>query len=297
MTEDGYGVQQLTGDIRCLRARNPSAMTGTGTNTYLIETGAGTVVLDPGPDIASHHDGLLACLAGAPVAAILVSHAHLDHSALAARLAGATGARVMAYGAATDGRSTVMQKLVASGLGDGGEGLDLAFKPDQRLSDGEILLFGDHQIEVLHCPGHLGGHLCFAMGGLLFSGDHVMGWATSLISPPDGDMADYMASLLRLAKRGWQQFLPGHGGAVSQPAARLAELTRHRLSRETEVLAAVTAGRQTAAEIAAVVYQGLPVPLQAAATRNVLAHLIDLDSRSRIFCASISGLESKFTPI
>lgn len=297
MTEDGYGVQQLTMDIRCLRARNPSPMTGTGTNTYLIRTGIGSVVVDPGPDLEAHFDRLLACLAGAPVAAILVSHAHLDHSALAARLAAATAAPVMAYGEATDGRSTVMQKLVASGLGDGGEGLDRSFKPDRRLSDGEILRFGDHQIEVLHCPGHIGGHLCFALGGLLFSGDHVMGWATSLISPPDGDMADYMASLSRLAKRGWQQFLPGHGGVVSQPAARLAELVRHRLSRETAVLAAVTAGCQTASKIAAAVYQGLPVPLQAAATRNVLAHLIDLHSKSRICCAGINGLESKFTPL
>jgi glyoxylase-like metal-dependent hydrolase (beta-lactamase superfamily II) len=297
MNTNAGPLQQVTRNIRRLRAANPSPMTGEGTNTYLIDTETGVVVLDPGPDLAAHFDAILACLDGAPVAAILVSHAHLDHSALAPRLSDRTNAAVMGFGTATDGRSPVMQGLAAAGLTGGGEGVDGGFKPDQRLQDGQILRFGAPQIEVLHCPGHMGGHLCFAMAGLLFSGDHVMGWSTSLISPPDGDMADYMASLARLARRSWQQFLPGHGSTVDQPAARLAALVTHRLSREAAVLAAVRSGSRTAREIAARVYLDTPAPLQAAATRNVLAHLIDLHDRNQIAAESITSFDSPFTPI
>ncbi len=296
MSIDADTLHQPAPGIRRLRAPNPSPMTGSGTNTYLIDTVAGVVVLDPGPDLAAHSEAILACLAGAPVAAILVSHAHLDHAALAGRFSARTGAAVMAFGGAGDGRSQIMRGLAASGLMAGGEGVDAAFVPDRCLSEGEVLRFGDVQIDVLHCPGHMGGHLCFAIGEVLFSGDHVMGWASSLISPPDGDMADYMASLRRLARGQWQQFLPGHGAAVEQPAARLADLIRHRLMREAAVLAAVGAGHGTARDIAALVHQGTPPALHAAAARNVLAHLVDLHSRNKISTSGTPGFESRFTP-
>lgn len=270
----------MQGMVRRVRADNPSAMTGTGTNSYILGQGE-VAVLDPGPDDPAHLAALLAALdPGETVAAILVSHAHLDHSALAPRLALATGAKVHAFGRARDGRSAVMERLVTDGLTGGGEGVDLGFEPDHLLQDGARLTVGEITLEALHTPGHMGGHLCFAMADLLFSGDHAMGWASSLISPPDGDMGAYMASLEKLAQRPWRQMLPGHGEPVDTPAARLAELATHRRLREAEVLAELSRSPGTAAELAARIYCDTPAALLPAAARNVLAHLIDLAKRN-----------------
>lgn len=266
--------------VRQIRAANPSPMTGTGTNSYVLGQGR-VVVIDPGPAEESHLTALLAALnPGETVEAILVTHAHLDHSALAPRLAAVTGAPVLAFGSATAGRSPQMQALAAAGLTGGGEGVDSAFTPDRLLSHGERLALGPHEIEVLHTPGHMGCHLAFACEGLLFSGDHAMGWATSLVSPPDGDMGAYMASLALLAGRSWRQMLPGHGEAVADPAGRLAELTHHRRQREAAVLAALAHGPASAASLAARLYHDTPAALLPAAARNVLAHLIDLSTRN-----------------
>lgn len=266
--------------VRQIRAANPSPMTGTGTNSYVLGQGR-VAVIDPGPAEESHLTALLAALnPGETVEAILVTHAHLDHSALAPRLAAVTGAPVLAFGPATAGRSPQMQALAAAGLTGGGEGVDSAFTPDRLLSHGERLALGPHEIEVLHTPGHMGCHLAFACEGLLFSGDHAMGWATSLVSPPDGDMGAYMASLALLAGRSWRQMLPGHGEAVEDPARRLAELTRHRRQREAAVLAALVHGPASAASLAARLYHDTPTALLPAAARNVLAHLIDLSTRN-----------------
>ena len=287
----------LAPGIRRLRAANPSPMTGTGTNTYLLQTAAGTVVIDPGPLLADHLAAVLAALQpGLPVAAILISHPHLDHSALARPLTDATGAKVMAFGTATSGRSPLMQRLAAQGLTGGGEGVDTGFAPDIRLIDGQRLTFGAYSIEVLHCPGHFGGHLCFALDDVLFSADHVMGWATSLISPPDGDMGAYMASLGHLASRHWSRFLPGHGEPVEAPAARLADLIAHRLARESAILAALHAGDHTAQRIAHRIYLDTPAALMPAAARSVLAHLIDLWDRNLVSATQTPGPQTPFLP-
>ena len=268
--------------LRCVRADNPSAMTGSGTNTYLLGRGA-VVVIDPGPALPAHLAAILAALEpGERIAAILVTHSHLDHTALARPLAMATGAEVLAYGPAGSGRSPVMARLAAEGLQGGGEGFDPAFAPDRRLGHGEILRFGDLEIETLHTPGHTGCHLCFAHDGTLFSGDHVMGWATSLISPPDGDMAAYMASLALLAQRDWRVMLPGHGAPVTDPAARLADLTRHRHDRSAQILAALAESPATPAALTARIYTTTPAALLPAAMRNVLAHLIDLMGKGAV---------------
>lgn len=268
--------------IRRIRAQNPSAMTGTGTNSYILGQGV-VAVVDPGPDDPHHLAALMAALdPGETVGAILITHAHLDHSALAPALARATGAPVMAFGGARSGRSPLMQSLVAEGLQGGGEGVDTAFVPDSYLTDGQGVDLGALHIEVLHCPGHMGGHLCFALGGNLLSGDHAMGWASSLVSPPDGDMGAYMASLARLSARDWRQMLPGHGEAVGDPATRLAELAAHRRLREAEVLAALAAGSANAAALAGMIYRDTPPALMRAAARNVLAHLIDLQDRNLV---------------
>lgn len=163
-----------------------------------------------------------------------------------------------------------------------GEGLDHAFAPDHRLADGDTLAGPDWTLTALHTPGHLGGHLCFAMGDVLFSGDHVMGWSTTIVSPPDGDMADYMASLDRLAAGRWDRFLPGHGDFVADPAARLAELVAHRRQREAQILRALDEGAADVPVLTRRVYRDTPLHLLPAAERNVLAHLIDLAVRNEV---------------
>lgn len=268
------------GRLRHVRAANPSAMTGSGTNTWLLGQGQ-VAVIDPGPDDAAHLAALLGTLApGEEIAAILVTHAHLDHSALVPRLAAATGAPVYAFGRADEGRSALMQRLAAQGLRGGGEGIDTAFAPDHRLTDGQVLTLGNVEIEAIHTPGHMGGHLAFACDGQLFSGDHAMGWATTLVSPPDGDMGAYMASLEQLAARVWHQMLPGHGPAVDGVAQRLAELADHRRTREAQIRTALAQAPGTATELARRLYTDTPPALLPAAARNVLAHLIDLTARN-----------------
>ena len=272
----------LAPDLRRLRAKNPSPMTGTGTNSYLLGQGE-VVLIDPGPDLAGHREALLACLqSGERIAAILVSHCHLDHSGGAAALAQATGAPVLGFGSAGSGRSLVMERLAAEGLKGGGEGMDLGFRPDQRLQDGVVLVFGHLVLEVLHTPGHTGCHLGFAAGDRLFSGDHVMGWSTSLVSPPEGDMTQYRASLQRLASRDWSMIYPGHGDEIRDPVARLAYLARHRTEREAEILAALAVMPLTPDAITRRIYMGISAGLIGAARRNVLAHLIDLTERGLV---------------
>lgn len=269
--------------VRLIRAPNPSAMTHSGTNTWLLSKGHAVAVIDPGPDLAAHQAAILAALnARERIAAILVTHAHLDHSALAPALSRATGAPVLAFGPAGSGQSALMTRLQAQGLTGGGEGLDHGFTPDRHLADGETLHLGDLRIEALHTPGHSANHLCFATAGLLFSGDLAMGWASSLVSPPDGDMGAYMASLRRLMARDWRQMLPGHGPVVDDPRARLQDLYRHREAREAEVLAALAPAPADAATLTRAIYHDTPPALLPAAERNILGHLLDLEDRNHI---------------
>jgi glyoxylase-like metal-dependent hydrolase (beta-lactamase superfamily II) len=265
--------------IRSLLAPNPSPLTGKGTNTWILGA-TDLVVIDPGPDMPAHLEAILASVgAGQRISHIVVTHAHLDHSALASRLSARTGAPVHAFGTATDGRSALMTRL-APGLPDHGEGLDKSFAPDARLSDGQALSGPDWTLQAIYSPGHLGGHLCLALGMTLFSGDHVMGWSTSIVSPPDGDMGAYMASLQRLTERTWNRFLPGHGDPVDAPDQRLQDLISHRQTREAQILSALAEGPSGIPALTARVYRDIPRHLLPAAERNVLAHLIDLASRN-----------------
>jgi len=267
--------------IRCLRAANPSPLTGSGTNTWLVG-GSEVAVIDPGPDLDDHLQAILSALRpGARITRILVTHAHRDHSALVPRLAALTGAEVLAYGTATDGRSPLMTALAAD-LSPSTEGLDLGFRPDRRLAGGDRITGPDWELAAIHTPGHLGGHLCFAMGETLFSGDHVMGWSTTLVAPPDGDMGAYMTSLARLQQQSWSRMLPGHGDPVADPAQRLADLVTHRLAREAALLTALTRGPMSIPDLTRAVYTETPPHLLAAAAQNVLAHLIDLASRNLV---------------
>lgn len=285
----------LPGPLRQVLAANPSPMTGPGTTTFLLGQGE-VAVIDPGPDLPAHQAAILARLAPAErIAAILVTHPHLDHSALAPRLAAATGAPVLGFGPAGSGRSPAMAALAAAGLTGGGEGVDHAFRPDRALTPGEVLHLGGMRLEVLHTPGHMAEHLCFAWGEVLFSGDHVMGWAPSLVSPPDGDMAAYLASLGQLAARRWRVMLPAHGAPVADPAARLDALATHRRRREAQILAALARGPATLTALTAQVYHDADPRLLPAARRNALAHLIDLLARNLVAASPWPSAEARFT--
>ncbi|WP_449041754.1 MBL fold metallo-hydrolase [Paracoccus sp. (in: a-proteobacteria)] len=258
--------------VRVVLAPNPSAMTGPGTNSFLIGERE-VAVIDPGPDDPAHIDAILE-LAEGRISHILVTHAHLDHSAGVARLAQATRAPVFAFGAADSGRSPTMARLAATGL-TGGEGVDAGFRPDIELRHGEELRSSDWTLQALHTPGHMGGHLSFRLGDAIFCGDLVMGWSTSLISPPEGDLVDYFRSLDLLARLAPRVLYPAHGDPITAPLPRLEELAAHRRLRSAQILAALDAGPGTAAELAARIYT-IPAHLMPAAERNVLAHLLAL---------------------
>ena len=286
----------LAPGLRRILAPNPSLMTFRGTNTYLVGE-AEIAVVDPGPDDDAHLGAIMAAIAGARVRAILVTHAHLDHSPLSRRLSQLTGAPVCAFGDARAGRSDTMTRLVALGLSSGGEGIDHGFAPDVALGDGDTVSGDGWTLQALHTPGHLGNHLCFAWEDALFSGDVVMGWASSLVSPPDGDMTDYLASLDRLAQQCWSAFHPGHGAPVMDPAERLAALTAHRKTREAQILAALTASGATAPALACRIYVDTPPSLLPAATRNVFAHLLDLRSRNKVSGPPDANENTRFFPV
>lgn len=278
-----------------IRAANPSPLTGSGTNSYLVGAGANLALIDPGPALAAHREALLQALApGQRISHILVTHPHRDHSALAMQLADETGAELLAFGTARDGLSARMQELAAAGTLPSGEGADHAFNPARRLSHADVVEGDGWRIEALHTPGHMASHLCFAVGDVLFSGDHVMAWSTSLVAPPEGDMTAYMASLAQLTSRQWRIFLPGHGDPVFNPQARLTELIDHRRGRETEILASLALAPATASEIARRVYTTTPPALLPAAERNVLAHLIDLVDRGLVTTSVPLGPASLF---
>jgi glyoxylase-like metal-dependent hydrolase (beta-lactamase superfamily II) len=255
--------------LRRLVAPNPSAFTYTGTCSYIVGEGE-VAILDPGPDDETHLQALLAAVAGERVAYVVVSHTHRDHSALGRRLAAATGA--MLVGA----RPHIPRPGAPQGL-DAAH--DLAYAPERALAEGESVEFGDHRLTALETPGHAANHLCFAWGQALFSGDHVMGWSTSVVAPPDGVMADYMASLEKLRDREDAVYWPGHGGAVIEPKRYVRGLISHRRQREAAILARLEAGPTTIGEIVEKNYPGLDDRLKGAAALSTLAHLEDLIAR------------------
>lgn len=298
-------VQRLAPGIRAVLARNPSPMTWTGSITYLVGVGE-VALIDPGPEDAAHHRAIAAALEpDERITDILVTHTHIDHSAGTATLARAHGARVHAMGPHGTGVSALMQRLAATGadLG-GGEGADEAFSPDHRLNDGAVVTSrgraadGGPQwaLRAVETPGHLSTHLCFVLEGtgVVFTGDHVMGWATSMVSPPEGDMGAYMRSLERLRGVPATLYLPGHGGVVADPAARLDELIRHRRGREQQILAALADGPGDVAALSRRIYTDVDPRLMPAAERNVLAHLLDLLERGLVRADGQLSAQARF---
>jgi glyoxylase-like metal-dependent hydrolase (beta-lactamase superfamily II) len=288
-------AEPLAPGLRRILAPNPSPMTFRGTNTYLLGN-TELAVIDPGPADDAHLEAILAALRpGQRISHILVTHAHRDHSGLAPALAACCGAPVLGYGPAGSGRSAVMQALAETGAVSGGEGVDTAYEPSHILADGAIVEGAGWRIEALHLPGHMADHLGFAWHGMLFSGDLVMGWASSLISPPDGDLTAFMASLARLQARDWTAFHPGHGAPVADPAARVEALVAHRRTRSDAILSALADGAADAETLARRVYTDLAPALLPAAVRNVLAHLIALQGTGQVTCALPLRADSRFT--
>lgn len=271
----------LKPDLALVLAPNPSPMTQFGTNTYLLGKDA-VVVIDPGPADNAHFQALRNAIGTRPVTHILLTHSHLDHSPLARPLADATGAQIYAFGPSRSGRSAIMEQLAAEGLAGGGEGIDHTFEPDHQLTDGQVISGAFGQITAIHTPGHIGNHLCFSWGNAMFTGDHVMGWASSLVSPPDGDLTDFMASCRKLRTIPAKVYYPGHGAPVLDPATRLEWLIAHRETREAQILSALGTQSMTPRDITKAVYLDVPDALILAAERNVFAHLIDLHARELV---------------
>lgn len=261
-------AEEVAPGVRRILCDNPGPFTFRGTNTYVVGRGR-VAVIDPGPADSAHLAAILAATRGERVTHILVSHTHRDHSPGAAALQAATGATSLGFG----------PHMTPPGAG--GEGGDHAFAPDGRLADGAAVEGDDWRLAAIHTPGHCANHLCFALDGtgVLFSADHVMSWSTSVVSPPDGDMADYMASLARLAGRDDRLFLPGHGPPLPEPARFVAALAAHRREREARVLDALRAARRaTAAGLVPAAYgPELDPRLMPAAARSLLAHLVKLE--------------------
>ncbi|MEA3038787.1 MAG: hypothetical protein QOE79_1300 [Sphingomonadales bacterium] len=264
-------VERIAPGVRRLLAPNPSAFTYTGTQSYIVGEGA-VALIDPGPDDPAHVVALLGAVRGERVEAILCTHTHRDHSPASRPLAAATGAPII-------GCAPLDLEDEEAGRAD--EAFDPDYRPDRVLDDGERLAADGWALAAVATPGHTSNHLCFALEGTgaLFCGDHVMGWATSVVAPPDGDMADYMASLGKLLARGDRILYPAHGPAIEDPKARLDELVAHRRMREREILGQLAAGEGKIPAIVDAVYVGLDPRLLAAAGRSVLAHLLDLERR------------------
>ena len=270
-------------------------MTFWGTNTYILGTNE-LAIIDPGPAVQSHFDAIMSSLnKNQSITHILITHSHIDHSPLAKQLSERTSAPILAFGESSAGKSAIMTNLKNL---DGGEGIDYDFKPDVTLNDNQILKNKEWCIKSLHTPGHMGNHLCFSWEGesILFSGDLVMGWATSMVSPPDGDLTDFMNSIKSLQLRSPDKlFFPGHGAPIENPSLRLQELYEHRKKREGEILSALETGLATISEITESVYADLDKRLITAAKRNVLAHLIDLTSRKICEVSKEITTNSRFT--
>ena len=260
--------------VRRVLAPNPSAFTYTGTQTFIVGQGD-VAVIDPGPDDPAHVAALLAAVEGERVAAILCTHTHRDHSPASRALAAATGAPIVG--------------CAPLALDDDGpradDSFDFAYAPGRVLADGAALGGPGWSLEAVATPGHTSNHLCFALEGtgILFTGDHVMGWSTTIVSPPDGDMSAYMASLERLLARGDSVYYPAHGPAIEQPHAHVARLIEHRRGRERQILDALAAaGSATIPAMVPPLYRDVDPRLHPAAARSVLAHLLDLEARGLV---------------
>jgi glyoxylase-like metal-dependent hydrolase (beta-lactamase superfamily II) len=276
-----YGrPDRLSPLIRRVIARNPSAFTFHGTGTYIVGEGE-VAVIDPGPDDAAHVEAILDAVKGERVTHIVITHTHRDHSPAAAPLKAATGAKTYGFGPHGSGRPD------AEHAGeDVEEGGDASFRPDVRVRDGDLIRGSGWTLEAVWTPGHTSNHLCYRLAeeNVLFPGDHVMGWSTTIVSPPDGDMASYMASLRKLAARSEAAYWPTHGPSIPDPQAFVRALIAHREAREAQIVECLKAGVGRIPAMVERMYVEVDRRLHPAAARSVLAHLIHMVEEGRAAC-------------
>lgn len=277
--------------VQRLTAPNGGAFTFHGTNTYLIG-GKEVAVIDPGPhDAGDHYRDMMRALKGRTVSHVIVTHTHVDHSPLAMKLSRETGAPVYGEGphrAARDLHLGEINALDASG--------DREFEPDIILTHGDTITGKEFQLEAVFTPGHTANHMAFGLSGseYLFSGDHVMAWATSIVAPPDGNMSDYMASLNTLLERSESVYLPGHGGRLNKAREFVRGLRTHRKMRETAVMERILKGDRTIGEMVQAIYKDTDKRLHGAAALSVFAHIEDLISQGRILSVGTPGLDAEY---
>lgn len=296
-------VQEVAPGLRRIIAKNPSRFTFRGTGTYIIGSGASVAVVDPGPLIDSHLESLLAAVSADEVTHVLVTHTHRDHSPLATPFARKTGALTYGFGPhgfipEPDPTDTIDFGIddsdeVEASAGDSDDakdkektdednhddgGFDADFDPDVRLVDGDVVAGVGWTVEAVHTPGHTSNHLCFAWeeGRSLFSGDHVMGWSTTVVSAPDGNMSQYMANLEKLLDRDDETYWPTHGAPIRDPLTHVRGLIEHRLGRENQILDQLNQGVHTIEQMVPTLYEAVHKKLWPAAARSVHAHLVGL---------------------
>lgn len=275
-----YGVaSEVAPGIRRIVANNPGPFTYKGTNSYIVGTGE-VALVDPGPDEEAHRAAIVGEVAakGERITHIFLTHTHKDHSAGLARMVKATGAEVLGFGSNPESRAAFQLNPASESI------LDVDFRPDRRLLGGERIGGGDWELEAIHTPGHAPDHLAFAVAGtgVLLSGDHVMGWNTTVVAPPEGNMSDYIRSLELLLPRPEDIYLPGHGGEIHQGPRLVKAFIMHRRWRESQILDCLRQGLETIPAIVPKIYEGISASLRDAAGYSVLAQLELLIETGRV---------------
>ena len=278
--------------VRRIVANNGGPLTFHGTNTYLVGTNT-IAVIDPGPDDAAHLDAIVRAAAGKPITHILVTHRHRDHVDGTRALKNVTGARTCAFNGTRALRGMDVNTPTGRAF------IDLDFIADADIKDGDLITGEGWNLKALHTPGHAPDHLCFALDAqsILFSGDHVMSWNTSVIAPPEGNMADYITSLEKLLDRTDEIFLPGHGGRLEKPRRAVRAYLLHRKMREQAILDAIRNGSSTINTLVSEIYSGAPQAVVGAAALSVLAHVELLHARGLVTCAPKLALDAEFYPV
>jgi glyoxylase-like metal-dependent hydrolase (beta-lactamase superfamily II) len=283
-----YGVATTVSPlIRRVVARNPSPFSYHGTGTYVIGRG-NVMIVDPGPELVEHVEALIAALPGERITHQLVTHTHNDHSPAARLVKERIGTPTYGFGPHGEGRFERGHAVEAGG--------DMAFVPDVTLAHGQVIEGDGFSVEAVHTPGHCSNHLCFAVREerALLTGDHVMSWSTSVISPPDGDMGEYLTSLERVATREDRVLLPAHGPPITTPEPFVRALIAHRHDRERQITSCLEAGIVRIADMVPRMYQGLDPRLYGAAARSVLAHLIHLHERGVVSTDGEPSVRAEF---
>jgi glyoxylase-like metal-dependent hydrolase (beta-lactamase superfamily II) len=282
-----YGkVDQVSPLIRRVIADNPGPFTYKGTGTYIVGKGDGVAVIDPGPDLPAHLQAILDATAGERISHILITHHHADHSPLARPLSEATGAVV--YGCAV--KAPIVEDAVKLEAGYD------RFEPQVSVCGGVTITGHGWTMEAIPTPGHTSNHICYALAeeNALFSGDHIMGWSTTVVTPPDGNMGDYLASLDLIKARNFATLWPTHGPPITEPGPFIAAYREHRMDRERQILEQLGAGETKIREMVPKMYVGVDPRLYAPASHSVLAHMIELVKSGRVVANGPPGLESEY---